>query len=128
MMKDEYWALNSENKVYSENGTYIGTFASKEIAGEIIDIHNLEVELNEPEPPEVVRSREETNLARLKDYKQSDPAGFQLFELIISSTQRALSLVTLKAPTIIIAEQLKTIQDRVWTLQQLHPMPEYEND
>lgn len=123
-MSDELWALGSNNQVFTENGKLIATFANKKDAEQTIDDHNLEIELNAPEPPQVIKSREEQRAARLADWKSHDPTGYRLFEFVISGAHRAMNFLSLKAPEFLIARELNNIEEKIWTLKQLHPMPE----
>lgn len=125
---DELWVLTSGGRVMTENGRLIATFTSDKDATTCIDDHNLEIELDAPEEPEVVRTRERANYERLLAYQKEDPQGFRLFEMIANSANRCNRLLSLRAPIFIIHQALDQIEDRVKTLRDLHPMPVYDDE
>lgn len=125
---DEMWALRvtaDAAEVWTENGRLVAQFRRREDAEEVIDDHNLEVEFNEPDPPEVQKSNEQKQAERLAHYRQADPKGTQLIALTIEGLQRLERLLSLSAPRIIVSEQIKTVRMRVDTLDGLFP---YEED
>lgn len=57
-MSDELWALGSDNQVFTENGRLVARFITTSDAQEVIDDHNLGVEMDRPPEPEEVKSLE----------------------------------------------------------------------
>ena len=120
----ELWALGSNGHVYTENGRLVARFMSEDEAKQAIDDHNLDVELNAPDPPEVVKSREEKRAERLREWREIDPEGNRLHELVISAIQRSMHFLSICAPEFLIAQQIDQAAERIKILQELHPVKE----
>jgi hypothetical protein len=121
---DELWALRptaTTVEVWTENGRHVATFMRREEAEEVVEDHNIEVEMNEPEPPEVVKTREEQIAARVQEWRAVDPSGARLLDLIITASARLQRLLSLRAPRIIIVQGIETICQRAEALKGLYP-------
>jgi hypothetical protein len=122
---DKYWAVSGA-KVYDEDGVLLATFESPALAAWVVERQNIEVELEEPDPPEVVEKRKQNEAERLAAWKQQDPDGSQLLNLAVDGLLRVKRLLTYRAPTIIVNDALKLAQRRVGDLLSYYPYEEQE--
>lgn len=128
-MNDELWAVRparSGAEVWTENGRHVATFTCREVADEVVEDHNIGVEMERPEPPEVVRSAEERQAARLAEWRVYDPSAARLLTSLAEASQRLQRLLSLKAPNCIIVGSIDTICDRAATLRALYPPIDYD--
>lgn len=119
----EMWALRLTEcaaEVWTENGKLVAHFVSQDVAEEVIDDHNIGVEMDRPEPPEVVRSRAQEKAARIAEWRVQDPYGADLTNLIVTAGARLSNLLSLKAPRAIIVQSIDTICERTERLRGLY--------
>lgn len=119
-MRDEYWALRGA-EIWTENGRLIATYINETDAKTAVDDHNMEIELNEPEPPEVQKTQEQDIADRIAMYRREEPEGARLLSQISEGAARTLRLLSLKAPEIVIADAAESRETRIAVFRALHP-------
>lgn len=120
---DELWAVRITTdaaEVWTENGRQVAQFVDAAVASEVVDNHNMEVELSEPDAPAVIRSQKELLAERIAMYRKSEPDGARLLSRIQEQAARALKLLALKAPEVIIADSAETLENSVAIFRALH--------
>lgn len=111
---EEYWALRG-SEIWTENGRLIATYINETDAKTAVDDHNMEIELNEPEPPEVRKTQEQDIADRIAMYRREEPEGARLLGQISEGAARTLRLLSL------IADAAESLETKIAVFRALHP-------
>lgn len=120
----EMWALRNGVEAWTENGRLVATFTSPDEAAEVVEEHNIEVEIERDEPtPEDKRTAEQRTQEIVADWRRHHPDGLRLLASMREAVARLERLASLRAPQIILASQAASIADRGVTIRAFWPEP-----
>lgn len=127
-MADKLWSVASGLRVVDEDGALVAAVVDAAIASEIVEDHNMGVEIERDDTPEIRKSRAQQNAERVAAWRAENPDGARPVRVLSENVARMARLLSLKAPPIILGECAKRTVDLANSLAALFPVTLDEED